>query len=154
MTHLILHSRVVHPYNERIWPPLRAMYDLVLLQRQLGRSIDWTNIECCFRKGRQHGLLTLHLLHVCGTLGHKMPIPIRHTGLTRLRWLRRKLLRRWPTLRYFDPVYMFSAVFIRCFRVLRNMLSTPGGAGPLFELLFEPGVYGRIFTDLIEGRGR
>ncbi len=154
MTHLILHSQMQHPYNERIWPPLRAMYDLVLLQGRFSDSIDWKNIELRFRRARQYGMLALHLLEVRRALGLAAPMQLRLNRLTRLRWHRRKLLRRVPVLRYLDPVYMFSTVFIRRFRVLRNVVSTGEGWKHFVVQLCKPDVYQRLFTDVVEGRGR
>ena len=50
--HLIAHSQIQHSYNERIWPPLRAMYDLALLQGTLrGRTRLERNWDA-FSKGK------------------------------------------------------------------------------------------------------
>lgn len=154
MTHLILHSQLQHPYQERIWPPLRALYDLVRLQHRFAGSINWTGIENRFRRAGQYGLFVLHLLDVRDALGLELPIELHLSLLTRLRHLRRKFLRRFPALRYLDPIYMLSTVFTRRLRVLRNMLRTPGGLKHLLSQLLKLPVYQRFFVDLLEGRGR
>ena len=38
MDHLTMHSQLQHPYNERVGPLLKEMYDLVLLQRRFGKE--------------------------------------------------------------------------------------------------------------------
>jgi hypothetical protein len=154
MTHLIMHSQVQHPYNERIWPPLRAMYDLVLMQRRLGSDIDWRGIQHRFRKAGQSGVLAMHLLQVRDVLGAETPFPIRLTGLTYLRWLRRRLLRTLPALRFIDPIYMYSTVLVRRLLLLRNVLDVPGGWRHIVREFLAPGIYKRFITDVIEGRGR
>jgi hypothetical protein len=154
MTHLIMHSQIQHPYNERIWPPLRAMRDLLLLRRRFDNEIDWSFIQHQFRKVGRPGVLAMHLLQVRDTLGSETPFAIRLTGLTYLRWLRRKLLRALPPLRFLDPVYMYSTVLVRRLRVLRNALGTPGGRRRIASEIFAPGVYRRIATDILEGQGR
>lgn len=153
-THLVMHSQIQHPYNERIWPPLRAMYDLNCVLRRFRNVIDWDSIERRFRAAGQFGLLVLHLSQVNETLGTSAPFDLRMNGLTRLRWQRRKVLRRWPPLRYADPIYMFSTVLIRRLRVLGSMFSKPNGVKHLVRQLRTAGVYRRFATDLLEGRGR
>ena len=153
-THLILHSQLQHSYNERIWPPLRGMYDLVLLQLRFAGSIDWVHIANRFRRGRRYGVFALHLLDVRDALGLELPIPIRLSALTTLRRHRRQLLRRVPALRYLDPIYMFATVCFRRLRLLRNVLATRGGLRHFLGQLLAPGVYQRFLTDLLEGRGR
>jgi len=154
MVHLIMHSQIQHPYNERIWPPLRAMYDLVLIQRRFESEIDWSSLEDRFRKAGQSGVLAMHLLRVREVLGAETPFPIRLTGLTRLRWLRRRLLRALPALRFLDPIYMYSTVLVRRLRLLRSALDVPGGWRHITRELFAPSIYKRLITDVIEGRGR
>jgi hypothetical protein len=72
----------------------------------------------------------------------------------RLRWGRRKLLRKMPALRYADPIYMCSTVLVRRVRVLRNMLSKSNGLTHLVKQLLTAAVYRRFAMDIIEGRGR
>jgi Uncharacterised nucleotidyltransferase len=152
--HLIVHSQIQHSYTERIWPPLRAMYDLALMQRRLGPVLDWKDIETRFRRAGRFGLLVLYALHVRETLGVELPLPLQARGLIGLRWQRRRLLRRLPVLRYVDPIYMSAVLLTRRMRVLRSMLSERNGGSHLAKQLLESGVYRRFATDLIEGRGR
>jgi hypothetical protein len=154
LTHLVLHSQILHPYNERIWPPLRAMYDLNVVLRCFGHVMDWNRIERRFRKAGKFGLLALHLLQVNESLGVEVPFQAKKSVLMRIRWLRRKLLRRIPGLRYFDPVYMFSTVLVRRLRVFWNMLGKPNGFTHLIRQLLTTGVYRRFAADVAEGRGR
>jgi Uncharacterised nucleotidyltransferase len=154
VTHLVMHSQIQHPYNERIWPPLRVMYDLLRLQCQYRDSIDWAEVNYRFKSARQIGVLQLHLIDVRDTLGVDLPIDCRLAPTTRLRGLRRRTLRKFPLLRYLDPIYMFSAVCIRRLRVLRNVLAAPGGVKRFLIQLFAPGTFERIFLDVMEGRGR
>jgi Uncharacterised nucleotidyltransferase len=151
--HLIMHSQMLHPYNERIWPPLRAMYDLIKLRQRFGNYIRWADIEDRFRRADQYGLLALYLLYVRDALGSIPPFKARVTFLTRVRGFRRMLLRRLPLLRYFDPIYMLSILFTRRLRVLRSVLSTPRGPRYLVSALLAPGVYKGLFLDVVEGRG-
>lgn len=154
MVHLIMHSQMQHPYSERVWTPVRAMYDLVLLQRRFGEAIDWASIEGRFRKARQLGLLVLHILRVNEALGASIHLSPRVTALTRFRWQRRQLLRRIPALRYADPTYMFSEMLLRRLRVLRNMLKKAGGISDLFRQIFTWRLYQRLAIDVITGRGK
>jgi hypothetical protein len=154
VTHLVIHSQILHPYNERIWPPLRAMYDLGLILRRFPNVIDWNCIQRRFRKAGEFGVLVLYLLQVKESLGVDLPFRFQLSGWMRLRWFRRKLLRKMPALRYLDPIYMFSTVLVRRVRVLRHMLGKPNGLTHLLRQLFSAGVYRRIATDVVEGRGR
>jgi hypothetical protein len=154
LVHLIMHSQIHHPYNERIWPPLRALHDFALMRRRFDSEIDWGSIERRFRKAGQSGILAMHLLDVRDMLGVETPFPIRLTGLTRLRWYRRKLLRRLPVLRFLDPIYMYSTILLRRLLLLRNAFGIPGGWRHVVKELSAPGVYKRLITDTIEGRGR
>jgi hypothetical protein len=154
MAHLIMHSQIRHPYNERIWPPLRAMYDLLLLRRRFESELDWSAIEFWFRKAGQCDVLALHLLQVREVLGAQTPFPVRLTGLTYLRWVRRKLLRALPGVRFLDPIYMYSILFVPRFRLLQNALASPGGCRRLAGELLAAGFYKRFLTDIIQGYGR
>jgi hypothetical protein len=154
LTHLVVHSQLRHPYNERIWPPLRTMYDLYLVLRRFGNVIDWNSIENRFRRAGKYGVLVLHLSQVSESLGFKVPFQFHMNAVTRLQRFRRRFLRRIPALRYGDPIYMFSAVLIRRLHLLRRILSTPNGVSYLVRQLLTPGVYQRLAADLIEGRGR
>jgi Uncharacterised nucleotidyltransferase len=154
VTHLVMHSQIQHPYNERIWPPLRVMHDLLRLQNHFRNSVDWAEVEYRFKRAGQVGLLQLHLIDVRNALGLEPPIDYRLTPVTRLRSLRRWTLRKFPVLRYLDPIYMFSAVCIRRLRVLRPVLRASGGLNRLLIQLFAPGTIERILVDVREGRGR
>jgi hypothetical protein len=153
-THLVLHSQILHPYNERIWPTARAMYDLVLLSRHYREVIDWKLIQRRFRNAGLFGVLALHLLQVKESLGLEPPFKFKLDGLMKLRWTRRRLLRMRPALRYGDPIYMCSAVLVRRLRVLRNMLGKPHGLAYLVKQLFSSGIYRHFAEDVFEGRGR
>jgi hypothetical protein len=154
VAHLIMHSQIQHPYNERIWPPLRAMHDLVLAQRRFGGEINWSSIERRFRAVGRSDVLAMHLLKVRDALGADLPFPIPLTGMLRLRWLRRKLLRTFPAIRFVDPIYMYSTVVARRLRLVRSALDLPGGWRHIVGELFAPGIYKRLITDVLEGRGR
>ena len=147
VTHLILHSQVRHPYRERIWPPLRAMYDLVSLNRRFAADLNWPSIERAFRSGGQLATLQLHLLQVEQTLGMPRPIPIRLTPLTRLRWMRRRLLTRYPALRLIDPSYVLMSTLSRRYRLLRSIFSVPGGWQQVLQMLLTRGFYQRLFSE-------
>jgi hypothetical protein len=151
--HLVMHSQMHHPYNERIWPPARAMYDLVRIQQSFGDAISWSEIANRFSHRRQYGLLALHLLDIQDSLGLKMPFTPRMTVVSRIRRMRRSLIRNHPRLRFVDPLYMWSVLFTRRLRLLRSILNTPGGLQDLLANLVAPGVYQRIFSDVLEGRG-
>jgi hypothetical protein len=154
MTHLVLHSQMLHPYNERIWPPLRAIVDLLALERRFGGELDWKAVERAFFAAGQGPLLHLHLLYVEEVSGFAPPLKIKTSLVTRLRWRRRGLLRQYPILRYFDPKYMSSTLLARRLRVLRNVLRSWTGCKHLALEICRGGIYRRIFTDLVEGRGR
>jgi len=152
-THLVMHSQMEHPYNERIWPPLRAMYDLLLVLHRFRDVIDWASIERRFRAARRFGVLVLHLSQVSEALGIAAPLQLHMNGLTRLRWFRRRFLRRMPALRFIDPIYMFSTVLIRRMRVLRVMVRNPNGLLHLGRQLLTGGVYRRFATDVWRAAG-
>lgn len=154
VVHLVMHSQIQHPYNERIWPPLRAIYDLVHLQYHFQRAINWAEVEHRFKTAGQMGLLRLHLIDVRDALGLEPPIDCKLTPDTQLRRLRRRVLRKFPALRYLDPIYMFSTVCLRRLRLLRSVLTARGGLKYLVTQLFAPGIYERLLLDVMEGRGR
>jgi hypothetical protein len=154
LVHLIAHSQLQHSYNERIWPPLRAMCDLVDLQRHFGPALPWDRAAARFAAAGHRGLFVLHLLDVRDTFGFTAPVPLPLTPLTRLRRARRQCLRFCPALRYLDPVYMFSTVLRRRLAMFRKLLGTRHGIRHLLSQLLAPGNYTRLLTDLIAGRGR
>jgi hypothetical protein len=152
--HLILHSQLLHSYNERIWPPLRALYDLLKLRNRFADSIDWASVSRRFRRFGHFGTLVLHLLDAQHALALDPPIDIGTSGMTRLRWYRRSLLRRWIALRYFDPVYMFSTVCTRRLLILLTALSRPREWTYLWSEVLRIDVYRRLISDVVTGRGR
>jgi len=151
IVHLIMHSQIHNAYDERIWPPLRGLQDLILLQSEASQPI-WREIEDRFRRNGFGDILDLHLLDVRDTLGAAAPFPIRMTWLLRLQSLRRSLLRRAPKLRFIDPVYMLSLAGARRLRNLPSILAEPGGYRLLFAHLTDFSIYRRLFTDLMRGR--
>jgi hypothetical protein len=128
------------------------MYDLVLVCRRFNSEIDWTVIEHRFRKAGQFGLLTMHLSQVREVLGLEAPFLIRLTGLTYLRWLRRRLLRALPKLRFLDPIYMYSTVLVLRLRVLRNALTVRGGWRHIATELCMPDFFKRLVDDIVDSR--
>lgn len=154
LVHLIAHSQLQHSYDERVWPPLRALYDLVRLHRRFGPELNWDRVAARFTAAGHTGLLALHLLRVQETLGFTAPVRLALTPITRLRHARRQSLRSLPALRYIDPVYMYSTVLRRRLGMLRKLLGTRHGTRHLLSQLFAPGNYLRLWTDLTEGRGR
>jgi hypothetical protein len=153
MAHLILHSQLQHPSNERIWPPVRAMYDLVSLQRRFADQIDWSRISDAFRKAGHFRTLALHLLRVEESLGFPAPCPMPRTPGLRITWQRRLILRRYPRLRYLDPLYMFSVIAGRRWRIVARVLQTPGGLRHLLKEFGKPHIYASFFEDVVKGRG-
>ena len=154
MTHLIMHSQIQHPCHERIWPPLRAMYDLVRMRARFDPEIDWPGVARRFERVGRSSVLELHLLQVRDALKLEPPFPIRMTGLTYLAWVRRKALRAAPALRFLDPLYMGSAVLSRRLLLAQTVLRTPGAWRVLLQEMLAPRFYRRVFADVIEGRGR
>lgn len=154
MVHLVMHSQLQHPYQERIWPPLRAMYDFTLVQRRFENSLDWNHVERRFREAGHAGLFALHVTYIRETLRASIPLAVPVTGMTCIRGLRRRLLRRVPLLRFLDPLYMFSTVLLRRLRLLRSALRVAGGWKEVAAELFKSGVYARLKSDILEGQGR
>ncbi len=147
VTHQIIHSQIHEGYRERIWPNLRAMYDLVLLQRHFGDAIHWTAIEDRFRKNGQYPVLAMYLLQVRDLLGLECPLELRLTGLTRLRWQRRKLLRAAPWLRMADPLYVFRSSLMPRMPV-GEILRLPGGLNYILKRFFSKRFFASIFAEL------
>jgi hypothetical protein len=153
MTHLIMHSQLQHPYNERIWPPVRAMYDLVLLQRRFENEIDWSRIQGRFKAAKLYRTLALHILRVQESLGFRPPFRVQLAAELRVAWYRRQILRRFPALRYLDPIYMFSIIIGRRLPMLVRILRTPRGLSRLRDELLKMHIYESFFQDMIKGRG-
>ena len=149
VTHLILHSQVHHSYSERIWPPLRAMYDITVLQRRFGQHLDWEQVQQRFAAGGQKSALLLHLLHVREALGMPLPFAFDLGPLGRLRWARRRALNRWPMLRVADPLYLASATLSRRIRFLSSILSAPGGWKFAARTFSRPDFYRRLLAEIV-----
>ncbi len=146
--HLILHSQIHHAYSERIWPPLRAMQDLAMLNRHFASRLDWAAVRERFRQqGEEHTLL-LHLLQVNKALGMPLPFAIRPGWKLRARWMRRQALNRFPSLRFLDPVYLLFSTLSRRVRFLRSVAVVPGGWKYAARTLLQRGFYGRLLAEI------
>jgi hypothetical protein len=148
-THLILHSQVHHCYSERIWPPIRAMYDLAVLDRHFGPRLDWADVERRFQSCGQRSTLLLHLLQVRKTLGMPLPFAFDLGWIGRAQWMRRQALNRWPALRMADPVYLASATLSRRIQFLTSIVSAPGGWKSAAQTLVRPGFYRRLLSEIV-----
>jgi hypothetical protein len=148
VTHLILHSQLRHCYSERIFPPLRAMFDLVMLNRHYGSSLDWEEVRRRFRTHRREPTLLLHLLQAREKLGLPLPFAFELGGIGQLRWVRRRALNRWPMLRFADPVYVVSSSLSRRMRFLKSVVAAPGGWKHAARMLFRSGFYRRLLADI------
>ena len=148
VTHLILHSQIHHTYSERIWPPLRAMQDLSMLNRHFASRLDWAAVRERFRmQGEEHTLL-LHLLQVSQTLGMPLPFAIEPQWILRARWMRRQVLHRFPKLRFIDPVYLGFSTLSRRIRFLKSVALVPGGWKHAVRTLLQRGFYGRLLAEI------
>jgi hypothetical protein len=130
------------------------MSDLFALHSRYGKTLDWDAIGNRFRRFGLLGVLTLHLRQVEESLGVATFSRCRLTPSTRLRWMRRQFLRRFPTFRYADPIYMTATILGRRLLMLRNVVKTPTGRKHLAARIATPDIYSRFWTDLLEGRGR
>ena len=154
LAHLIMHSQILHPYHQRIWTPIRAMVDLLLLSRRFGPNLRWEPVANRFAAAGKYGVFALHLLQVEDCLGLAPPVRSRLNPFLRFCRYHRKTLQRHPKLRYFDPFYMLSMALAHRLRMLRQVLATRNGARYMLSQIFAPGNYMRLWTDLMEGRGR
>jgi len=153
VAHLILHSQLHHCYSERIWPPLRAMYDLAMLDRHYGSRLDWEKVRQRFRIHGRESTLLLHLLQVEKTLGRvgrnpQLPLTFELGGVRRARWMRRQALNRWPALRFADPAYVVLSIFSRRMRFLASIALAPGGWKHASRMLFRIGFYRRLLAEI------
>lgn len=148
VTHLILHSQLHHCYSERVWPPVRAMRDLVLMARHFAGRIDWDAVSDRFRSQGHEASLQLHLLQTFRTFGLECPMPIRPRGTVRLRLFRRWLLHYQPGLRFIDPVYLASSALSRRLQFLRSISAVPGGMQQAARMLMRRGFYRRLFAEV------
>jgi hypothetical protein len=144
MTHLIVHSQIHHGGDQRMWPPLRVQYDLVLLNRRFAREIDWMEIQDRFRRHRFLTVLQLHLLQVATGFESPPPFPLKLGPLGRLRWYRRRILWRSPGLRFVDPLFFLSSV-TNVRPSFGRVLQAKGG----IRFLLKPQFFGRVWRKVI-----
>jgi hypothetical protein len=149
LAHLIMHSQ--HPYHQRIWTPIRAMADLLFLNRRFGPDLHWEPVANRFSAAGKYGVFALHLLQVKDSLGLALPVRIRLNPFLRFCWSHRKTLQRHPKLRYFDPFYMLPMALDHRLRKLRKVLATRNGARYMLSQILAPGNYMRLWTDLVKG---
>jgi hypothetical protein len=156
VSHLILHSQLAHPYSQRIFPPLRAQYDLARLQARFGQDIDWISLAQAFSRAGESSTLALHLLQAHHDIGFKIPESL--SGATsgsvpdfgffnRIRWRRRLLLNRHPWIRSVDPIYVSMSLLSRRIRLLPALLSQPTSWVPLVRRLTRVEFYSNLFND-------
>lgn len=148
VTHHIMHSQLHDSYRERVWPSLRTLYDFVLLNRHFGAALDWSSIEHRFRRHGQYATLALYLLQVEQSLGTKPPIHLQLSPAMRIRWWRRRVLHRFPLLRYADPLYYYFGTFKPRTRRVREILGQPGRWRYLLRKFCSPKFYARLRADL------
>ena len=141
-THLVLHSQLAHPYDNRIFPPLRAMVDLVHLQSRFTSQIDWSAIEKTYRAAGESATLALHLQHTNHLLGTNFAV----SNLPRLRWYRRLVLNRYPLLRFLDPIYLLMSLFSRRLRLVPQILSHPAAWPKVLRTFTSPAFYRNLFA--------
>lgn len=149
VTHHILHSQLHHSYRERIWPPLRAMYDLVMLAAHYKNRLDWTKVRQRFRDCGQENVFLLHMRQVNAALRMPEPFAIDLGLAGRMLWMRRQALLRWPVLRFFDPGYLFASALSRRFQFLQSIMSSPGGLRYALGMFFRRGFYSRLAADVM-----
>ncbi len=147
LIHLVAHSQLHHGYDQRIWPPLRSLYDLHLLHRHFGDALNWPEVFRCFRRAGCLGILQTHLLQVRQVLGSDLPIgPL--SLWTRLRWLRRRALWAAPWLRWVDPRFLYKALLGPRLPLAPKLLRLSAGRQFLLRHLFRWRTYRRIFASL------
>ena len=148
ITHHLMHSQMHDSYRDRIWPSLRSLYDLALLQATFGDIANWKSIESRFSKHKQTNLLVMHFLHAKEVFGFDPPIALGKSAVLALRTLRRKVLRSAPRLRFVDPLYLLRAGFLPRTRRLQEILNVPGGWKYLAKKFVSPKFYARLRSDL------
>jgi hypothetical protein len=151
--HHIVHAQIHHGHSEGIWPSLRTVYDLVSLQHRFKDSFDWPSIENRFRVNRRRGALAMHLLLAEERLGAKYPIQIRMTPGTALRWSHIKVLRKYPRLRWIDPLYLLGRLIIPRGRMLGNLLRISAGRSYLLRNPFRAIFYVSHFSGVVRPFG-
>jgi hypothetical protein len=152
LAHLIMHSQ--DPYHKRIWTPIRAMADLLLLDRRFGPDLCWERVANRFRAAGKYGVFVLHLLQVKESVGLALPFRLRSNPFLRFCRYHRKTLQRRPKLRYFDPFYMLPMALAQRLRKLRKVLATRNGVRYMLSQILAPGNYLRLWTDVVKGGRR
>lgn len=148
VTHLIMHSQLHHSYCERIWPPLRALYDLTMLDRQLSSRLVWRSVRERFVASGQESTLLLHMLQARQALGMPLPFGIELGLLGRVRWARRQVLSRWPAFRFADPAYLALSTMARRAQFFMSIVSARGGWQQAARILFRPAFYRRLLAEI------
>jgi hypothetical protein len=132
--------------HERIWPPLRAMLDLIRVNHHF--AIDWDKIRARFRAFGKTALLETHMLQVQKALGVAPPFPIPARSV---RWWYRRLLWRETRLRYVDPMYTFARVIAPKFRLSRLLLRSSEGRKYVFGSPFRQSFYKKLLNGITNG---
>lgn len=140
--HLIFHSQLIHSYRDRIFPPLRALYDLDRLNEALHPS--WPAVANRFKRSGEYWTLALHLKQAESLLGIKSPIPSQLTWIAKIRMARRCALNRKPWLRFFDPMYLFMCLLSRRFRIVKQLADHPRYWRHLVKAIFRVEYYRRL----------
>lgn len=148
VNHLILHSQLAHPYNERIFPSMRDLVDLVQLNSRFKEQIDWYALAEIYKNNGEAATLILHLHQAHDLLGFKIPKPIPNILplSLRLRRCRRRFLNRFPRSRFLDPAYLLMSLFSRRIRVLPLIIRNPSSWPRLLRIFTRPSFY----RDLIQ----
>jgi hypothetical protein len=121
--HLILHSQLHDAYRNRVFCPLRALYDLAVLTET--RRIDWDALATRYGEQGEYFSLALHLKEAERVLGLQPPFALELDLFGRLRWLRRRTLVRFPRLRFLDPFYILLATFRGRLRFIPRLVEHP-----------------------------
>ena len=148
MIHHLIHSQLHDSYRDRLWPPLRTMYDFLLLQHSFAQQLDWRAIEERFRDRNQVAVLAMYLQRVREVLGIETPFPIALSGMARLRWWRRNVLWNYPALRFADPLWFLSAGLRARTEQLGEVLRIPGGVRYLLRKFSPSAFFSRLKADV------
>jgi Uncharacterised nucleotidyltransferase len=146
LVHLIAHSQVHHGYEQRIWPPLRAQYDLYRLATHFAERLDWSAIRTHFQNHGFGTVFDLHLRQVHENLGLRLFCDTNPNALTSLRWQRRKVLAKHRWVRFFDPLYLFRTWAEPRIRMAQSLWKIPAGRRYLIETPFRPAFYRKLLS--------
>jgi len=154
ITHHIMHSQIHDSYSERIWPSLRAMYDLVLLGHYCKEDSTaiWAAVMERFRENGSLDLLAAHLSLVEKTFEVKFPCIFPDSRALQLRNFHRTILRRFPFIRHIDPIYFASAAVVPRLRIVNNIARIPGGWKYLAKTPFRSSFYRHLLDDVMVKR--